>query len=116
MTRVKGGFITRRRHNKLKARAKGFQGTNNRLYKRASDAVLHAGEYAFAGRKNRKRDFRRLWITRMNTALRALGMKYSEFIKAQGDKHIELDRKVLADLAVSHPTTFEAIVKQVKAS
>jgi large subunit ribosomal protein L20 len=113
MPRVKGGVITRRRHNKIKTAAKGFQGANNRLYKRASDAVLHAGEYAFAGRKDRKSDFRRLWTTRINAAVRSMGLSYSAFIKKLAENKIELDRKVLADLAVNSPTAFAAIVKKV---
>lgn len=114
MPRVKGGVITRHRHNKIKAATKGFQGTNNRLYKRASDAVLHAGEYSFAGRKDRKSDFRRLWTTRINVSSRALGVRYSELIKKLTLAKVELDRKILADLAVNYPAAFEAIVNKVK--
>lgn len=115
MPRVKGGVITRHRHKKILDKAKGFQGTNNRLYKRASDAVLHAGEYAFAGRKLKKRDFRVLWIMRINAAVRPLGLNYSKFITLLGKAKIELDRKVLADLAVNYPKAFEAIVNKVNA-
>ena len=113
MSRAKGGVITRHRHKKILAAAKGFQGTNNRLYKRASDAVLHAGEYAFAGRNQRARDFRRLWISRINVALKPFELRYSEFIKKLVTAKIELDRKVLADLAVNAPSAFEAVVRKI---
>ena len=80
MVRIKGGVKTRARHKKVLKMAKGFWMTRHKQFKKAKEAVLHAGEYAFAGRKHRKRDFRQLWIMRMNAALRELGMKYSIFI------------------------------------
>jgi len=114
MTRVKGGVITRRRHKKILDKAKGFQGTNSRLYKRASDAVLHAGEYAFAGRKDHKGVMRRTWISSLNAAVRAEGLRYSEFISKLKNNNIDLDRKVLADIAVNSPKAFSAILSKIK--
>jgi len=88
--------------------------TRHKQFKKAQEAVLHAGEYAFRGRKNRKRDFRRLWILRLNAALKALGMKYNQFINLLKNKKIILDRKVLAQIAVEHPKVFENIVNKIK--
>ncbi|OGC50099.1 50S ribosomal protein L20 [candidate division WWE3 bacterium RIFCSPHIGHO2_01_FULL_40_23] len=114
MTRVKGGFKTRRRHKEIKKLAKGYYGSRHRLYKRASDAVLHSGEYAFAGRRQRRRDLRRLWITRINAGLKPFNIRYSHFIKLLKDKNIELDRKILADLAATDSKAFEEVVAKVK--
>lgn len=113
MTRVKGGTTTRARHKKIKKLAKGYRMARHKQYKSAHEAVLHAGEYAFMGRKLRKRDFRRLWITRMNAALRDLGTNYSTFIKKLKDKDVELDRKVLAYFAAEKPGIFKKIVDEV---
>ena len=85
--------------------------TKNRLYKVAKEAVLHAGQYAYAGRRIRRRDLRALWIVRINAALHAVGVKYSRFISALKAKNITLDRKILADLAVRQPEVFNAVVK-----
>ncbi len=90
--------------------------SRHRLHKQASDAVLHAGEYAFAGRKDRKGDFRQLWITRINGALSGSGLSYSRFIAGLKKAKIELDRKILADLAVTDQPTFKAIVEKVKST
>jgi large subunit ribosomal protein L20 len=114
MTRVKTGPTRKRRHKKVLARTKGFRMTKGRLYKVSKEADLHAGEYAFAGRKLRKRDLRRLWITRINAALSDSNLSYSKFIAGLKKTKIELDRKILADLALSDPKTFEAIVKKAK--
>jgi large subunit ribosomal protein L20 len=114
MTRVKTGPIRKRRHKKVLARTKGFRMTKGRLYKVSKEADLHAGEYAFAGRKLRKRDLRRLWITRINAALSDSNLSYSKFIAGLKKAKIELDRKIMADLALSDPKTFEAIVKKAK--
>src|SRR3990167_3382846 len=111
MTRVKTGVVTRRKHNKILDLAKGYRMSRRRLIKTASEAVLHAGEYAFMGRKLKKRDFRRLWIVRMNAALKALGTKYSIFIRQLKEKNIELDRKMLALLATEQPEIFKKIVE-----
>ena len=116
MVRIKGGVKTRARHKKVLKMAKGFWMTRHKQFKKAKEAVLHAGEYAFAGRKHRKRDFRQLWIMRMNAALRELGMKYSIFINKLKVNKIELDRKMLAKLALEDKNTFSEIVNSLKAS
>lgn len=112
--RVKTGPTRRRKHKEIFERAKGYRMTRHRLLKPASEAVLHAGEYAFAGRKLRKRDFRRLWITRINAGLSESGISYSRFIAGLKKANISLDRKILSDLATSDPQTFKAIVEKVK--
>lgn len=113
MTRVKTGPYRRRRHKKVLKRTKGFRMTKNRLYKVAHEAMLHAMDYSYIGRKLRKRDFRRIWVQRINIALRNLddNYKYSTFIAGLKKNKIELDRKVLAEFAVNEPKTFEAIAK-----
>ncbi|OGK45087.1 50S ribosomal protein L20 [Candidatus Roizmanbacteria bacterium RIFCSPLOWO2_01_FULL_38_11] len=113
MTRVKTGVVTRRKHNKILDLAKGYRMSRRRLIKTASEAVLHAGEYAFMGRKLRKRDFRALWIIRMNALLREIGTKYSIFIHNLKKNNVELDRKVLAMFAVEKPEIFKKIVSEV---
>jgi large subunit ribosomal protein L20 len=114
MVRVKGGVRTRARHKKVLKLAKGYWMTRHKQFKKAKEAVLHAGEYAFVGRKLRKRNFRQLWIMRMNAALRNLGMKYSIFIKKLKDNKIELDRKILSQLAVEHLEIFKKVVEKAK--
>lgn len=114
MVRIKGGTNTRRRHKKVLKLAKGFWMTRHKQFKKAKEAVLHAGEYAFMGRKRKKRNFRQLWITRLNAAVRELGMTYSKFIKAQTAKKIALDRKVLSQIAIDYPEAFKKIVDKVK--
>jgi large subunit ribosomal protein L20 len=117
MPRVKSGFTRHRRHKKVLKLTKGFRGTNNRLFKRAKEALLHAGQYAFIGRKLRKRDFRKLWILRINAGLTKTetNLKYSRFIKALKDNKIELNRKMLSELAVIDFSTFKKIVQKVQA-
>ncbi|GIW64908.1 MAG: 50S ribosomal protein L20 [Patescibacteria group bacterium] len=114
MTRVKPGVQTRKRHKKVLKMAKGYWMSRRKQFKKAKEATLHAGEYAFAGRKRKKRDFRRLWITRLNAAVRELGLKYSQFIKSLKDKKIEIDRKILSKIALEHPNVFKKIVEKVK--
>ncbi len=114
MVRIKGGVRTHRRHKKVLKLAKGYWMTRHKQFKKAKEAVLHAGEYAFKGRKLRKRDFRQLWIIRMNAALRNLGTKYSVFIKKLKDNKIQLDRKILSQLAVEHPEVFKKIVEKAE--
>ena len=116
MTRVKGGPTKRARHNKVLKRTSGFRMTKNRLWKVAHEAYLHALDYSFQGRKDRKSDFRSLWIVRINAALRAIdpSLTYSRFIALMNAKKVELDRKVLAGIAVQDPDTFKKIVDQVK--
>lgn len=114
MARVKRGVTSHRRHKKLHKLTKGFRGGRGKLVREAKSALLHAGEYAFAGRKLRKRDMRRLWITQLNAAVREEGMSYSKFISALKMKKILLDRKILSDLAVNHPEDFKKVVAEVK--
>lgn len=114
MTRVKGGITTRRRHKKIITQAKGYRMTRHKQVKKAFESVLHAGEYAYKGRKMRKSDFRKLWIIRLNAAVRPLGLTYSTFISLLKKKKIELDRKILAKIAVEHPLIFTHIVEKVK--
>lgn len=112
--RVKTGIVRKRKHKKIIAQAKGYRMTRSRLIRKAKEAVLHSGEYAFAGRKLRKRDFRRLWITRINAGLSESGLSYSRFLAGLKKAKIELDRKILADLVVADPKSFQAIVEKVK--
>ncbi len=114
MTRVKSGVITKKKHKKVLKLAKGYWMTRHKQFKKAKEAVLHAGEYAFAGRKLKKRDFRELWIVRLNAAVRNFGLSYSQFIHLLKEKQVSLDRKVLSQLAVEHPAVFENIVKELQ--
>lgn len=114
MSRVKGGPASRRKHKKILKLAKGYRMTRHKLFSVANQAVLHAGEYAFTGRKDKKNDFRTLWIIRINAALKPFDIKYSHFIKKLADHKIGLDRKILAKLAVEHPQIFSKIVDEVK--
>jgi large subunit ribosomal protein L20 len=106
MTRVKRSVHAKKKRRATLERAKGFRGDANSHYKKAKEAVMKAETYAYRDRRNRKRDFRRLWITRINAAARQNGMSYSQFIHGLGVAGIELDRKVLADIAVRDPETF----------
>ena len=110
MTRVKRSVHARKKRRSTLERTKGFRGEANSNYKRAKEAVLKADAYAYRDRRNRKRDFRRLWITRINAAARQEGMTYSTFIHGLQVAGIELDRKVLADIAVRDPETFRRFV------
>ncbi len=114
MVRVKGGVHTRRKHKKVLKLAKGYWMTRHKQFKKAKEAVLHAGEYAFAGRKHKKQDFRSLWIIRLNASVRNFGLTYSKFINLMKVKKIELDRKVLSQIAVEHPRVFEKLVEKIK--
>ncbi len=109
--RVKGGIVTRRRHKRIIKQAKGYYGTRHRLFRRANEALLNALVYAYRDRRNRKRDFRRLWITRINAAARQHGLSYSRFIHALKVADIRLDRKMLAEIAASDPKAFAKIVE-----
>lgn len=111
--RVKRGFTRRRAHKKVLRRTRGFWMTRHRLYKVAREADLHAGQYAFAGRKKRKRDMRRLWITRIGAALKEFKLTYSRFINLLKKEKIQLDRKILADLASNQPSVFKEIVNKL---
>jgi large subunit ribosomal protein L20 len=112
--RVKTGTVRHKRHKKILKAAKGFKMANRIRYSNAKQAVLHAGQYAYHGRKLRKRDFRRLWIQRINAALTPFEIKYSEFIHKMIGKKITLNRKMLAELAINNPKVFEAVVNKVK--
>jgi large subunit ribosomal protein L20 len=112
--RVKTGFTRKRRHNKVLSRTKGMRMTKGRLYKVSKEADLHAGQYAYAGRRLRKRDLRRLWIIRINAGLTEHDLSYSKFIAKLKIAKIDLDRKILADLVLSDPAAFKAIVDKVK--
>lgn len=114
MARVKTGITRRKRHKKVLERTKGFRMTKGRLYRVSKEADLHAGQYAYAGRKLRKRDLRRLWITRINAALTPFNLSYSKFISGLKKAKIELNRKILADIALTDPDTFKDIIKQTK--
>ena len=114
MPRVKGGFRTRRIHKKVLKLAKGYRGSRNRLFKRANEAVVRAGEHAFEGRKQRKRDFRKLWISRISSALSTMDLNYSRFINGLKKADINLDRKTLSEMAINDPKAFETIVLKVK--
>ena len=113
MARAKTGFVRRRKHKKILNLTKGYYGTRNRLFRRANEAYLKAGEYAFDGRKKRKRDFKKLWIIRLNAYVRQKGMSYSKFINNLKQKNIELDRKVLSHLAVEHPAVLDKVFEKV---
>lgn len=115
MARVKRGVTSHRRHKKLHQLTKGYKGGRSKLVREAKSALLHAGEYAFAGRKRRKRDMRRLWIIQLGNAVRAEGLSYSRFMASLKAKNINLDRKILADLAVNHSEQFKQIITQVRA-
>ena len=114
--RVKRGLMAHAKHKKLFRANKGYRMTNRRLVQRATEAYLHAGEYAFEGRKNRKRDIRALWILRISEAVKQQGISYSRFINLLKQAQIEIDRKILAHLVVEHPQAFKAVVEKVKAS
>ena len=111
MPRVKRGFKARRRRNRILRHAKGFYSARSRIFGDAVEAVRNAWQYAYMHRRLRKRDFRRLWIARINAAVRLLGSSYSRFTFGLKKANVEIDRKVLADLAVTHPQVFEAIAK-----
>ena len=114
MTRVKRSVNARKKRRATLERAKGFRGEANSNYKRAKEAVMKADAYAYRDRRNRKRDFRRLWIVRINAAARREGMSYSEFMHGLKAAGVELDRKVLADIAVRDPETFRRFAERAR--
>ena len=116
MPRVKRGVTARARHKKVLKQAKGFRGRRKNVYRVAKQAVMKAGQYAYRDRRQRKRQFRALWIARINAAVRELGMSYSVFMAGLKRANIDIDRKVLADLAVADKAAFAKIAGQVKAS
>jgi len=115
MTRVKGGIITRRRHKKVLKLTKGQWDTKHKLFRRANEAMMKSLWYAYRDRRNRRRDLRRLWITRINAAARLSGINYNNFVHGLKKNSIELDRKILADLAVRDAATFAKIVAAAQA-
>ncbi|MCP1674878.1 large subunit ribosomal protein L20 [Natronocella acetinitrilica] len=115
MPRVKRGVTARARHKKVMAKAKGYYGARSRVFRVANQAVIKAGQYAYRDRRQRKRQFRALWIVRINAAARQCGLSYSRFINGLKKADIELDRKVLADLAVYDKAGFAALAEQAKA-
>ena len=115
MPRVKRGVTARARHKKILALAKGYRGRRKNVYRVAKQAVMKAGQYAYRDRRTRKRVFRALWIARINAGARSHGVTYSRFIAGLKKASIELDRKVLSDMAINDPAAFGAIVAKVKA-
>jgi large subunit ribosomal protein L20 len=114
MARVKRGVVAKARHKRILDKAKGYYGARRKVYRVAKQAVTKAGQYAFRDRRQRKRQFRALWITRINAAARIHGLSYSRFINGLKKAEIEIDRKVLADLAVHDAEAFGAIAEQAK--
>ena len=116
MPRVKRGVTARARHKKVLKQAKGFRGRRKNVYRVAKQAVMKAGQYAYRDRRQKKRQFRALWIARINAAVRELGMSYSTFMAGLKRANIDIDRKVLADIAVADKAAFAKIAGQVKAN
>lgn len=116
MARTKTGTTRKARHNKVLGLTKGFRGANTRLYKRAKEALLHAGQYAYVGRKLRKRDIRSLWITRISAAVKQAdaAYNYSQFVKDLKAANVELNRKMLSELAIADFSTFTQLVSKVR--
>ena len=114
MPRVKRGFTGHHRHKKVLALTKGQRASRHKLYRRAHEAMLHSLSYAYIHRRERKGDMRRLWITRINAGAREYGLSYSQFMGKLKANDIELNRKVLADLAMNNPEAFKAVVEKVK--
>src|SRR5712692_6762920 len=114
MTRAGGGIVTRRRHKKIIKLAKGHRGLRHKLFRQANESVLHAGQYAYVHRRDRKGQFRKLWIMRINAAARLHGLSYSRLIDGLNKAKVEVDRKVLADLAVSDEAAFGQLAQTAK--
>lgn len=116
MARVKGALMTRKRRKKTLKLAKGYFGSKHRLFKTAKQAVMKSGNYAYIGRKQRKRDFRRLWITRISAATRVNGMNYSTFMNGLKKAGITLNRKMLSEIAIADPAAFTTLVEKARAA
>ncbi len=116
MARIKGAIMTRKRRNKVLKLAKGYYGSKSKLFKTAKQAVMKSGNYAYVGRKQKKRDFRRLWITRISAACKMNGINYSTFINGLKKAGIELNRKMLSEIAIADPEGFAALVEKAKAA
>lgn len=116
MARVKGALATRKRRKKVLRLAKGYWGAKSKHFKMAKQAVMKSGNYAYIGRKHRKRDFRRLWITRISAACKMNGVNYSSFMNGLKKANITLNRKMLSEIAVSDEAAFQALVEKAKAA
>ena len=116
MARIKGAMMTRKRRKKVLKLAKGYFGAKSKLFKTAKEAVMKSGQYAYIGRRQRKRDFRRLWIARINAAAKLNGMNYSTFMNGLKKAGVAMNRKMLAELAVSDAAAFTALTEQAKAA
>lgn len=116
MARIKGATMSRKRRNKVMKMAKGYYGSKSSLFKTAKQAVMKSGQYAYVGRKQKKRDFRRLWITRISAACKLNGMNYSTFMNGLTKAGITLNRKMLSEIAIADPTAFTALTEKAKAA
>ena len=116
MARVKGAMMTRKRRKKILKLSKGYFGAKSKLFRTANEAVMKSLRYAYIGRKHKKRDFRRLWITRISAATQANGMNYSTFMNGLKTAGVELNRKMLSEMAINDPKSFEALVATAKAA
>jgi len=116
MARIKRGVVAKARHKKILGKAKGYYGARSKIYRVAKQAVIKAGQYAYRDRRQRKRQFRALWITRINAASRLHGLSYSRLVNGLHRAEIDIDRKVLADIAVHDPEAFGAIAAKAKAN
>ena len=116
MARIKGAMMTRKRRNKVLKLAKGYYGSKHSLFKTAKQAVMKSGNYAYIGRKQKKRDFRRLWITRISAACKANGTNYSTFINGLKKAGITLNRKMLSEIAIAYPAAFTALFEKANAA
>ena len=114
MARVKNGAVTKARHKKVLKQAKGYFGSKHRLYKTAKEQLMHSGQYAFRDRKQKKREFRKLWITRINAACRQNDISYSRFIEGLTKAGVEVNRKMLSEIAINDPKAFTDLVKVAK--
>lgn len=116
MARIKGALNTRKRHKKVLKLAKGYRGSKSKLFRIANQAVMKSGVYAYVGRKQKKRNFRQLWIARINAATRANGMSYSQFMNGLKKANINMNRKMLSEIAIADPAAFTALVEKAKAA
>ena len=116
MARIKGAMMTRKRRNKVLKLAQGYYGSKHSLFKTAKQAVMKSGNYAYIGRKQKKRDFRRLWITRISAACKLNGINYSTFMNGLKKAGVTLNRKMLSEIAIADPAAFTALVEQAKAA
>ncbi|MBQ4159738.1 MAG: 50S ribosomal protein L20 [Clostridia bacterium] len=116
MARVKGAMVTKKKHRKILKLAKGYRGAKSKLFRTANEAVMKSLKYAYIGRKQKKRDFRRLWIARISAAAKMNGMNYSTFMNGLKKANIEINRKMLSEIAIADPAAFTALVEKAKAA